>query len=136
MTTIGRKSAISRAATQTPDPVWSQTWSTSATAARYVPKLEPAVARKRYPNAGERRREVETAVSSPRPEVTLPLGPDFDYGHSSRVLRRTCAEGSGGSGHVPAAAQAPRIAFCARVATSPVSLGPLLPEAVARARST
>ena len=56
ITTIGRKSAMRSAATQTPELVSSQTWSVSAMAARYVPKLDPADARKRYPKDGDRRR--------------------------------------------------------------------------------
>src|SRR5262249_52089184 len=56
MTTIGRKFAIRSAATHSPELVASYTSTVSAMAARYVPKLDPAVARKRYPNAGDRRR--------------------------------------------------------------------------------
>jgi hypothetical protein len=44
---IGRKSAIRRALTHAPDPVRSKTSTVSAIAARYVPALEPSVARKR-----------------------------------------------------------------------------------------
>jgi hypothetical protein len=55
MTTMGRKSAMRSPATHTGDPVMSLMWSVSATAAMYVPKLEPAVARKSNPKAGERR---------------------------------------------------------------------------------
>ena len=70
MTTIGRKSAMRSPATHTGDPVRSLMWSVRATAAMYVPKLDPAVARKRSPKAGERRirpRRLErsTTVSEP-----------------------------------------------------------------------
>ena len=43
------------AATQIGDPVRFSMWIVSATAATYVPNPDPAVARNRSPNAGERR---------------------------------------------------------------------------------
>ena len=67
ITTIGRKSAMRSPATHTPEPVSSLMWSVSAIAAMYVPKPEPAVARNRSPNAGERRtrpRRLEASMSS------------------------------------------------------------------------
>jgi len=53
---IGRKSAIRSALTQVPDLVRSKTSTVSATAARYVPALEPSVARKRRLKSGAERR--------------------------------------------------------------------------------
>jgi hypothetical protein len=44
---IGSSSAIRSALTQAPEPVRSKTSTVSAIAARYVPVLEPSVARKR-----------------------------------------------------------------------------------------
>jgi len=44
---IGRSSAIRSALTHAPEPVRSKTSTVSAIAARYVPALEPSVARKR-----------------------------------------------------------------------------------------
>ena len=47
ISTIGRKSAIRSAASQRPDPVRSKMSTESASAARYVPTEDPAVAQKR-----------------------------------------------------------------------------------------
>ena len=89
---------------------------TSAIAARYVPKLDPAVARKRYPNDGDRRRR-------PRRLVLFTSGDDATSVSRFRLRlfgpcpKRTWANCSAPRGQCLRGYEAPRIATFMRCAT-------------------
>ena len=78
ITTIGRKSATRSAATQVPEPVKAKMFSVSATAARYVPNAEPAVARKSSLKWCPRRRRFRRPETRTRESSDRRLDPKAD----------------------------------------------------------